>query len=311
MSMSGGNIKSIADVRDRVLRYFDLKPNEIHPHDLQKLREDEWTVERFLIDQGGKEEAAANMLIEALKWKKSFGVNDRSDEWYPIEYYKVGILFPFGRDKNGNQMLFFRVKQHRKDSAMILNSERFIAHQLNKLDEANPRGKWCIIFDMTSAGLASVDMGMCNFLVQCVQTKFPRGCRYTLVYGMPWIMQQFFKLARTWMNPHLRDTTLLASGDEIFNYASADELPKFIGGKNTASIRQIPAGSKSSYDSPQLGLAKSDIDRLLKKVFKNQLAEADVEGFETMKDSDTDSINSAKANEVYEEELRKLQNVKY
>lgn len=47
----------------------------------------------------------------------------------------------------------------------------------------------CMIFDMTGAGLAQMDMDLVRFIVNSFKIYFPDLLAWLLVYNMPWILQ--------------------------------------------------------------------------------------------------------------------------
>ena len=46
-----------------------------------------------------------------------------------------------------------------------------------------------MIFDMTGAGLAQMDMDLVRFVVNCFKIYFPNILAALLVYNMPWVLQ--------------------------------------------------------------------------------------------------------------------------
>lgn len=285
-------LASIERIRESCLAYFDANKDEIDERDLTKLRDDQWTVERHLLNHGGKEEQAGLALIEAMKWRKVFGINDRTDDFFPAEFYKVSVVFPYGSDREGNQLLYFRSRMHRKVSEVAELGKQFLAHRVNQIDEKCPRQRWAMIFDLTGAGLANIDMDTTGFLIHILQQYFPYGYKYTYVNEMPWIMMQCWRICKTWMSQRTQESVHIgSSGQQIFDYVDPDQLPTFIpGGQCRRSVRTLPPGVKPGYECPQLGLTKAQIDRLL-VVFKSQLDEAAAEEELPKKESQDDSLD--------------------
>ena len=60
------------------------------------------------------ETKAFDMLLESLKWRKEFGVNNLTDAFFPKQFYTSGTIFPYCPDKNGFKTLYLRIKMIRK-----------------------------------------------------------------------------------------------------------------------------------------------------------------------------------------------------
>ena len=66
--------------------------DKFHPADVDKIKENDWWIERFVLVTK-TEEAALKMLVKALEWRKTFGVNDLTEDYFPEELYKIGNAF--------------------------------------------------------------------------------------------------------------------------------------------------------------------------------------------------------------------------
>ena len=53
----------------------------------------------------------------------------------------------------------------------------------------HPDKKMLMIFDMTGAGLAQMDMDLVRFVVNSFKIYFPNILAALLVYNMPWVLQ--------------------------------------------------------------------------------------------------------------------------
>lgn len=68
---------------------------------------------------------------------------------------------------------------------------RVNARQLLSLSQRRvyPKNKLCMVFDMTGAGLAQMDMDLIKFVVNSFKIYYPNLLSWLLVYNMPWILQ--------------------------------------------------------------------------------------------------------------------------
>lgn len=129
------------------LRYKILKDNEENPGwysqlDIQKCRNDQWFLQRFLLRQKLDVEAAFNMMRKALRFRNESLTHSIKRHDFPVEFYQTAGLFPYEEDRKGNKMLYIRVKVHRKIHEINSVLQAFLYHNINYCDElAKGRGK--------------------------------------------------------------------------------------------------------------------------------------------------------------------------
>lgn len=54
------------------------------------------------------------MLIESMKWRKEFGVNQLSDNYFPKQFFRCGAVFQYEPDVNGFATVYLRIKMIKK-----------------------------------------------------------------------------------------------------------------------------------------------------------------------------------------------------
>ena len=102
------------------------------------------------------------------------------------------------------------IHMHKKDSKKALMLHKWIAfcyemHVSTKINvvyyinimhthtytqcRLYPNKKMLMIFDMTGAGLAQMDMDLVRFVVNSFKIYFPNILAWLLVYNMPWVLQ--------------------------------------------------------------------------------------------------------------------------
>ena len=106
------------------------------------------------------------------------------DWMFPIEFYKVGGLFPYEKDKQGsflssfikkvsfkstvllvagNVVVYMRTCMHRKVPELEEFEKKFVLRVFDKVDKITDGNGFAIVFDLTNTGYSNVDM---NFLRQ-------------------------------------------------------------------------------------------------------------------------------------------------
>jgi hypothetical protein len=81
--------ETITSMRSKFFADAEKNPNKYHPKDLEKLKTNDWWFERYLLVNKNEDEALA-ALMKTMEWRKSYGVNDFTDETFPQEIHKIG-----------------------------------------------------------------------------------------------------------------------------------------------------------------------------------------------------------------------------
>lgn len=253
--------EKVSKIRKIFLEDFELN-NELYDEcDVLRVRQSDWTVKRFLLSNNNNEEAALKSLTEALQWKKSYGVNTRTDQYFPEDFYKIGGIFQYETDKNGLPLLYVRVCVHHKVQELIELIRQFFVHLVNKIDVSSG-GEWAVVFDSSNSGISNVDMDFSRFIVQVLQHYYPKGYKYVLIYNMPWIMVAFWKITRAWVADEVKQLIKFANGPQIFDFIDAESVPQYIpGGKCPKPINFVPEGVKSPELLPHLNFTIEQIQK--------------------------------------------------
>lgn len=95
----------VPHLRERFLKLYLDNPHLYDEHDINKVKNDTWTVQRF-IESWEDPDKALQHMDNAMKWRKSFGVNRRTFEKNsPREFFLLGAFFIYNEDKEGNKMV--------------------------------------------------------------------------------------------------------------------------------------------------------------------------------------------------------------
>ncbi|RWS30241.1 Motile sperm domain-containing protein 2-like protein [Leptotrombidium deliense] len=233
----------VKELREKLLSEYNPKDDLYDFEDIQRVQEDDWFVKRFLISKGRNVDAALSMVKNSLALRKEFKVCHMKDYEFPLEFYKSGGLFPYETDRKGNVTLYLRVRYHRKISELEIPVKAFILHVFDKVDRAT-KGQFAVIFDMTDAGYENVDWDFLKFLVFNVRNCCPVGLQYILVCNLHWMLNALRKFAFTFIPSDFQKMIQFASGEEIFDFISKENLPDFLGGTCKRNYMCVPKGTK-------------------------------------------------------------------
>ena len=100
-------------IRERLVSEMTTHSDLYDECDLERVRSNDWAIQRFLMINRGDVEKTFIAVRDAMQWRKSFGVNTRTDLDFPLEFYKIGAIFPYCEDKEGRVVIYFRIKLYK------------------------------------------------------------------------------------------------------------------------------------------------------------------------------------------------------
>lgn len=264
-------------VREKLLAEIQKKPNKYYPEDIEMLKNDDWWTLRFVKWNRCNEEKSLKQMITAFRWRKSFGILDRDLKDLPIEFAKAAAIFPYGRDYKGRQVIYLRVKVYRKISQLTLYFQQFVAGILNHVDmDASDEG-YVFLFDVTGMGLVNVDFDFLQFLISLIQTYYPYGLRYAILFNVPRIVRPMWSIAKIFLGGAER-TFRFCNQDEVQEFIPADQLPRYLGGESDFDFTNFEH-TKECRSVKELagkyGFTDADVEKY-SKIFEPNLLEAQV-----------------------------------
>lgn len=237
---------------------------------------DDWYLKRFLLATNRDVDAAFKMLDETMRWRNDMYISQIRDYHFPFEFYRIGGLFPYETDKQGNLVMYMRIKMHHKVPELEEPIKGFIVHNFNKTEKLCKGQGFVIVFDLTGLGYSNVDIPFLSFLITFGRNHFPGSLVYILVYNLPWVFSAMQKVVFAMLPEEAAGIIKFAKGDEIFKYIDPDHVPDYIpGGTCRRNFRAVAPGSKPILDLvTAYGYTIETYDRLYPQ-FKKDLDEAE------------------------------------
>lgn len=121
---------SISLIRSMFLDEVNRNPGMYDQVDVDRVRDEDFSVKRYLDHQDGDVEKGFNQLVDAMRWRKSFGVNSISQSDFPQEYFQTGEGHLYVYDKNGIFTVYLRVKLHKKINELSPLSQKYLVYLL-------------------------------------------------------------------------------------------------------------------------------------------------------------------------------------
>ena len=225
-------LQQIDQIRANFLEAVAREPDHFYAQDVQLVKSDEWWTLRYIKWNRGNVEKAQKQMINAFKWRKSFGLHDRNVNDIPREFAKAGGIFPFGFDHKNRPVLIIRVKVYRKIQQLNLFFQQFVTGLVNHVDQQGGRNGFVLVFDVTGLGLINFDMDFINFLIQLLQSYYPYGVRYTIVYNMPRVLRPLWTFTKLFLGGAEKTFCFCNTSSELMKYIPAHWLLRYMGGES-------------------------------------------------------------------------------
>ncbi|KFM65622.1 Motile sperm domain-containing protein 2, partial [Stegodyphus mimosarum] len=222
-------------LRNRFLEKLRVNGNydDYEDVDIERIKTDDAYCKRFILHKKGNLEAALEMVDEALKWRKDFGVKDVNQASIPIEFFQAKAVFPFNKDKEGNPIIMILVRYHRKVPEFIRELRRFVIYWVELMEEQTKGGQMTVIMSCAGAGLSNLDLDLIKFLITLFRSYYPHSLAHILIYELPWILNPAWKIIKQWLPEDFVEKIKFVSKTSIQDYVSEENLPLEMGGTDT------------------------------------------------------------------------------
>ncbi|RWS03131.1 motile sperm domain-containing protein 2-like protein [Dinothrombium tinctorium] len=247
-SISSESLQVIDDIREEIMEDVAANPDLYDKKDAEKLTSKSFIL-RYMERQKGDQNKTVEMMKLALKKRKERNWLLDDDSEVPLEFYKIGACFIYNEDKEGNPVLYMRVKYYRMIPELRKPMENFVVWMMYKADEMGAKkGEeygWTIVFDLTGVSMAQYDLPELLFLIQTFIDYFPAGLKQVYVNNIPWIFKPLVSVVLQFIPNEWKGLIKFTKKDEIFKYIEKKNVPKFLGGTCKKSYREVPEGSRS------------------------------------------------------------------
>lgn len=198
-------------------------------------------MKRFLLAHAESEKVAFETLLKALQWKKSFGVHERTDAYFPREWWAMAGAEVVGRDKKGRLVHWGAIRKLVKFKApkVRLLTLQFIAHITERVDTMAGETGYIIVTDASGGGLQNVDLENARFTLDILQ-HYPLGSKDIYCVNLPWILNGIMKLVMAFTPARLKELIHFISVEELPAIVDAQYAPEALKGTRTKLV--LPVG---------------------------------------------------------------------
>jgi len=171
------------------------------------------------------------LAVEALLWRKEFGVASITEDCLDRGLLDSGSLYSRGRDKQGGRLLILSVRRYVKDPKMTPKRKELLIYMLERIGREDG-GKITIIFDCQSAGVRNVEIEAIQFIMQVLIHYYPNLVRRIIVLEMPWVMNTVWRLVKSLLPGPAQDMIKFCTKANVTEFLDTEGLPRELGGED-------------------------------------------------------------------------------
>lgn len=215
-------------------RFKDKVDNNLyHPDDIDRLRKDNEWVKAFYQHSMEEVDTTICLMDEVLIWREKSETHSLlTPGKMPVseDLFRKGLIYVRNEDINCIPMMHFTIKNHKKDACSQTELFRFISYFFEKAYQFNAEDPIVLVFDMSDAGYANLDMDMIKFVVTCLKTYYPSLIDYMIIYQMPFIFNAAWKVIKNWLPAEAVKLIKFCDKKNIKEYIQESQLFVHMGG---------------------------------------------------------------------------------
>lgn len=267
--------KKIDELKKLFFEEHEKNPGLYDERDVDHLRKSDLHAIRFLMAGEHDVKLGLEALKTAFAWRKSFNLNDLTEESFPKEFFDLAGLFECGVDRFGFPCLWVLVKTIRKVKVLDIHQMQFLAFMVNKIErQCEQLQCWTLVFDCTNIGFCNVNLSLIHFLIDLLRSYFPLSVRYAIVINVPWILNAIQKFVLSLLPEDNKQLIRFLKRKDLHHFISESNIPRLIGGQNDKDIFAHSENCKSiEYLAKELyGLEREETEKVMKP-YQNMLKE--------------------------------------
>lgn len=225
------NKELITIVREIVLQKIDQHPHLFNSIDVDRVRQDDWFVNKFIIYRRRDVHCAVDSLIATLKWRQSEGVHEIKESDLPDIYHRLGSFFLYQTDKNGRKVFYLRAKHYQRNSdlrPLVIKSGIALGC---KIERDSPEGVIGVMDFRDLQLTKAFDLEIIRILIDILTNHFPLLVRSIYVLNLPYFLQKFSSMLMNIMPAKSRSLIKFLNQKDLPKFIDIHNIPDFLGGK--------------------------------------------------------------------------------
>lgn len=267
----------VENVRNQFLLIASNEPDHFDQRDMEMVKSNDWWTERFVKVNNGNERDSLNQMLNAFRWRKSFGVNDRALNDAPHEFIKGAAMFPHGFDHKSRPVVYLRAKMYQKIQRLNTIFQQFATGIIEHVDRLAGRKGFVIVFDSTGMGWRNFDIDFLQFIHQLFQHYYPCGVRSYIVYNLPKMLRPIWKLSKLLVGSSIRVFHFCNSAEELSQFIPNDNILYYMGGESYDDFTEYEGSQGAPMArqlAPKLGYSKEEVDKFF-AMFEEQIRDTE------------------------------------
>ncbi|KAF9386968.1 hypothetical protein CPC16_007289 [Podila verticillata] len=196
------------------------------------------TVLRFLRARKWNVEKAMEMLVLALEWRITMGVDEVVQEGeealdvkYPgfLEQLKNGKVIFRGHDRQGRPLCLINVSLHNPNAQSQQAIQRLSIYVIEtaRLMLQPPVETISVVFDMSNFSMSNMDWPTTKFFIHAAEACYPELLGVCVVHKAPWIFGAIWKIISPMLDPVIRAKIQFTNNrKELEEFVAKDQLMK-------------------------------------------------------------------------------------
>ncbi|OTF69200.1 hypothetical protein BLA29_002377 [Euroglyphus maynei] len=247
---------SVERLRERFENEIHTYPEHYHEIDVGRIRVEDWSIKRFLIANDNDENMAFDSMIRTYRWRKDFGIHDRTDQSFPMEFWQLSGV-EIMQTIDGKHVIIEVLRYQKKFDELQQLQYQFVAHCLEKVDRLAGETGFIALKDLTSAQHHNINFDLIEFQMIVVD-HFPVGLQQIWLVNCPWIIRPFLPIVINFLFPKFRQLIRYLQSKNLFDLFDPEQIPKTLGGLRE---RQLIMDAKPlAYMADELGFNKELVD---------------------------------------------------
>ena len=239
-----------------------------HPVDLDRVRCEDWQIQRYLIDCVGDVQEAYHCLLRTLQWKKKFGVHELSITDFPSEFYqlfKIEDNTTAGTDPDGLPIFTEYFASQRCYPELQQCFRQLIVAWIERMDRLAGEKGIVYLGDLSNTPILGIDKEMGQFRVEILNRHYPLLTRRIIFHNAPLLIGPILRLIVAFMKPSIRDIVVYTKNvNQLSQFIDKKVIHKDLGGGRDGK-RIVPEGVVSFRDCHEkFGIDRKYVEWFLK-----------------------------------------------
>lgn len=272
---------TVGQIRPHILQAIQDQPHLYHPKDVNRIRITDEFIQRFITEHQAKKknnwEEIVGIIVESLKWRKEFGLNDLNHRMFPKEFYDLKV-FVMGQIGPKEFMLYTKARRFRKFDGLQDRILQFLVYCLeSKAEEYGDDVKLTCFADVSNCGVSQLDVKLFMSAIPIFLKNYPAIAQHAYIYELPWLLKPFAKFILSCLPAKYGSMVTFVSKSDYLDIVPNEKLADYLGGP-VKTIDFEPAEDAITLEElgKELGLSP-DVVKKGRKIVQEVMKEVEKE----------------------------------